>query len=78
MVAEMGKIIREYGLNEQALAGASLARSIGVERIEITGANHRIVNNDTVLETAALPENSVDLIVTSDPFLDAIRIHAEL
>lgn len=67
MVAEMGKIIREYGLNEQALA-ASLARSIGVERIEIAGANHRIVNNDTVLETAALPENSIDLIVTSIPF----------
>ncbi len=67
MVAEMGKIIREYGLNEQALA-ASLARSIGVERIEMRGAHHRIVNNDTVLETAALAENSVGLIVTSIPF----------
>nr|WP_047580546.1 DNA methyltransferase [Methylobacterium sp. ZNC0032] len=67
MVAEMGKIIREYGLNEQALA-ASLSRSIGVERIEMRGANHRIVNNDTVLESAALAENSVGLIVTSIPF----------
>lgn len=67
MVAEMGKIIREYGLNEQALA-ASLSRSIGVERIEMRGANHRIVNNDTVLESAALAENSLGLIVTSIPF----------
>ncbi len=67
MVAEMGKIIREYGLNEHAMAQA-LARSIGVERIEVRGENHRIVNNDTVLETAALAENSIDLIVTSIPF----------
>lgn len=67
MVAQMGQIIREYGLNEQSLA-ASLARSIGVERVEIKGANHRIVNNDTVLETAAMPEGSVGLIVTSIPF----------
>ena len=67
MVDQMSQIIREYGLNEQALA-ASLSRSIGVERIEMRGANHRIVNNDTVLESAALPENSLGLIVTSIPF----------
>ncbi|KFC63996.1 putative DNA methyltransferase [Bosea sp. LC85] len=67
MVDQMSRIIREYGLNEQALA-TSLARSIGVSRVEISGANHRIVNNDTVLECAAMPENSVDLIVTSIPF----------
>lgn len=66
-VDQMSQIIREYGLNEQALA-ASLSRSIGVERVEIRGANHRIVNNDTVLESAALAENSVGLIVTSIPF----------
>lgn len=67
MAEQMGEIIREYGLNEQAMASA-LARSIGVERVEISGSNHRIVNNDTVLETAAMPEGSVDLIVTSIPF----------
>jgi hypothetical protein len=67
MVDQMSRIIREYGLNEQALA-ASLARSIGVERVEIRGANHRIVNNDTVLESATLAENSLGLIVTSIPF----------
>lgn len=67
MVEQMSRIIREYGLNEQALA-ASLSRSIGVERVEIRGANHRIVNNDTVLESAALAENSLGLIVTSIPF----------
>lgn len=67
MVDQMSQIIREYGLNEQSLA-ASLSRSIGVERVEIRGANHRIVNNDTVLETASLAENSVGLIVTSIPF----------
>ncbi|PZR94152.1 MAG: DNA methylase N-4 [Stutzerimonas stutzeri] len=67
MVDQMSQIIREYGLNEQALA-QSLQRSIGVERVEITGPNHRIVNNDTVLESASLPENAVGLIVTSIPF----------
>ncbi|QKV18738.1 DNA methyltransferase [Oricola thermophila] len=64
---KMGEIIRKYRLNEQAMAEA-LERSIGVERIEVKGEKYRIVNNDTVIETSRMAENSVGLIVTSIPF----------
>lgn len=67
MVEKMGEIIREYRLNEVAIAKA-LERSIGVERIEVKGENYTLVNNDTVIETSRMAEASVDLIVTSIPF----------
>lgn len=64
---KMSEIIKTHGLSAQAMAG-KLARGMGMDRVEIQGEHFRIVNNDTVVETAALPENSVDLIVTSIPF----------
>lgn len=64
---KMAAIIRQYGLAEQAIAGA-LKRSLGVERREARGENYLLVNNDTVLETASMEADSVDLIVTSIPF----------
>lgn len=67
LVAKMGEIIRKYRLNEQAMA-AALERSIGVERIEVTGEAFTAVNNDTVIETSRMAEASVGLIVTSIPF----------
>jgi hypothetical protein len=67
LVEKMGEIIREYRLNEQAIAKA-LERSIGVERIEVKGENYTLVNNDTVIETSRMADASVDLIVTSIPF----------
>lgn len=67
MVAKMTEIIREFGL-AHAAAAHSLARSLGVERVEASGANYRVINNDCVIETAAMDEHSVDLIVTSIPF----------
>ncbi len=63
----MTGIIKEYGLSAAAMAD-TLTRSLGVERIEVTGEGYRIVNNDCVLETQGMAENSVDLIVTSIPF----------
>jgi len=63
----MQTIIKEYGMNRAAMAH-QLVRKMGLERREIQGENYRIVNADTVTESAALPENSVDLIVTSIPF----------
>ena len=66
-VEKMSAIIRKYRLNEQAMAKA-LERSIGVERIEVAGERFTAVNNDTVIETARMAENSVGLIVTSIPF----------
>jgi DNA modification methylase len=63
----MARIIREYGLAEAALSTA-LQRSIGVERQEASGERWRAIHNDSVIETQSMPENSVDLIVTSIPF----------
>lgn len=64
---KMSAIIREYGLNHLSMA-EQLTRSIGVERIEVSGEGWQYANNDCVEETEAMEENSVDLIVTSIPF----------
>jgi DNA modification methylase len=63
----MQGIIKQYGLNRSAMA-QHLSRKMGMDRVEITGENFRIVNADTVVESAKLEENSIDLIVTSIPF----------
>lgn len=67
MVARMRTIIKEYGLASEALA-AGMRRSLGVTRREVKGELFNAVLNDTVIETMALPDNSVDEIVTSIPF----------
>jgi len=67
LVAHMGEIIRTYGLSHAAMTQA-LRRSVGVERQEITGEGYQLVQNDAVEETATLPAESVDLIITSIPF----------
>lgn len=63
----MREIVKKYGLGG-VKAAAAMARSIGVERVEVKGQNWTAVNNDCVEETARMEENSVDLIVTSIPF----------
>ncbi|MDN7558818.1 DNA methyltransferase [Burkholderia orbicola] len=67
MVQKMTEIIRKYGLNQLAMQ-ETLARSIGVERIEVVGERFAVANNDCVEEARRLPDNHVDLIVTSIPF----------
>ena len=67
MRARMSEIIKEYGLSEAAMAQV-LQRSIGVERIEASGAGWIVANNDCVAEARTMAENSVDLVVTSIPF----------
>lgn len=67
MVRNMTEIIKKYGLNQLAMQ-ETLARSIGVERIEVQGERFAVANNDCVEEAKLQPENSVDLIVTSIPF----------
>ncbi|MVA55969.1 DNA methyltransferase [Agrobacterium vitis] len=63
----MTDIIKEYGLSSAAMA-ATLQRSLGVDRIEVSGDGYRLINNDCVLETQTMAADSVDLIVTSIPF----------
>lgn len=64
---QMAKIIKEFGLSSAAMA-ETLRRSMGVDRVEASGHGWRAIHNDTVQETANMPENSVDLIITSIPF----------
>lgn len=64
---KMREIMQKYGLSGVPQV-EKMARSIGVERVEITGTNYTVVNNDCVEETAKMADNSVDLIVTSIPF----------
>lgn len=61
----MSELIREFGLAD---AAKFTERSTTVERREVTTEKFRLVNNDTVLETAAMEADSVGLIVTSIPF----------
>lgn len=63
----MGRIVKQYGLLEQRQA-EQMARSIGVNRLEIKGKNFIAVNNDCVEEVRKLPDNSIGLIHTSIPF----------
>ena len=62
----MAGIIREYGLG--TAARESLKRTIGVERVEVTGEHYHAINNDCVEELKTWPDNSVDMILTSIPF----------
>lgn len=67
MVKKMTEIIRKYGLNQLAMQ-ETLARTIGVERIEASGDRFMVANNDCADEARRQPDNNVDLIVTSIPF----------
>lgn len=67
MVEKMTDLIRKYGLSEAAMA-ASLTRSLGVKRVEVSGNGYRLINNDAIEEARSMPADSVDLIVTSIPF----------
>lgn len=67
LAERMEGIIKEYGLSDAKIADA-MKRSIGVDRIEATGNGWKAVNNDCVVETQSMDDDSVDLIVTSIPF----------
>lgn len=63
----MTEIIKKYGLSTTNVA-EKMARSLGIDRTEVKSDFFTAVNNDCVIETAQMLENSVDLIVTSIPF----------
>lgn len=67
MVHNMTEVIKQHGLNSLSMTDV-LARTIGVERIEVAGKDYRVANNDCVLEAMSMETNSVDLIITSIPF----------
>lgn len=67
MVEKMGEVIKMHGLNDLSMTDI-LARTIGVERLQVDGRLFSVANNDCVIEARRQPENNVDLIVTSIPF----------
>ena len=67
MVAKMRQIIKEFGLTNEALT-VGMQRTLGVTRQEVKGTWFTSVNNDCVVETMTMPDNSIDEIVTSIPF----------
>lgn len=70
LIIKMTEIIKKYGLSHSEMA-QTLARKMGVERVEIKTDDYTIVNNDNVPEFADKekhPDNSVGLIITSIPF----------
>lgn len=67
MVARMKEIVKQYGLTNEAL-NAGMQRTLGITRQERHGQLYTAINNDCVIETMAMPDNSVDEIVTSIPF----------
>lgn len=67
MVARMRLIVQEYGLTNEALA-SEMRRTLGVTRQERRGQWYTAINNDCVLETMGMADESVDEIVTSIPF----------
>ncbi len=69
LVANTTAIIRKYGLTVEAMK-TELRRTMDVNRREVAGQFFRAVNNDCVEEIANVPDNSVDLIMTSVPFGD--------
>lgn len=65
--ARMSELIRKFGLNQLAMQD-TLARTIGLDRVEVKGDLFRVANNDAVEEAKLLPDNSLDMVLTSIPF----------
>ncbi len=66
LMATMSELLRKNRLSN--LSAMELTRSLGCTRAEVKSDRFTAINNDTVIETRAMPENSVDLILTSIPF----------
>lgn len=67
LTEKMTAILRKYGMHSRE-AAKRMQRSIGVDRMEVTGTHYRAILNDCIEETAKMASDSVDLIVTSIPF----------
>lgn len=67
LVKQMTEIIQKYGLNSTNIAD-KLARTMGVDRIEVKGRLFTAILNDNVLEIKNVESNSIGLIHTSIPF----------
>ncbi|MDR2584750.1 MAG: DNA methylase N-4 [Prevotellaceae bacterium] len=67
LVEQMTRIIQDNGLSITNVE-QKLMRTLGINRIEEKGKHYHIIQNDCVLETQKMQDDSIDLIVTSIPF----------
>lgn len=67
LTATMTDVIRKHGLSATSVSDA-LKRSMGVARVEASGAGWLLAHNDCVPETESMADNSVGMILTSIPF----------
>lgn len=66
LVEVMSGIIKKHGMSINM--ETAIKRSMGTERTIVKGNNYTAAHNDNVLEMQQMPDNSVDLIITSWPF----------
>ena len=74
---KMSELIRENGLTV-GRQSESMRRSIGITRQEMKAERFTLANNDNVLEMEKFQQNSVDLVVSSWPFFESLRVHSFL
>ena len=67
LTERMSEVIAEHGLSTLGME-AELTRTIGIERHETVSTHYTVANNDTVAECDLIPDNTMDLLVTSIPF----------
>lgn len=65
--AKMREIVLKYGLSQGKFIEEK-KRSFKVDRVLYSGKNYTLINTDCVFETKKMPDNSVDMILTSIPF----------
>lgn len=66
LMEKMIAILKEHKLEN--IESMQLIKSLGCERAELKGELFQAVQNDCIIETAATPDNSIDMILTSIPF----------
>ena len=74
LTATMTDIIRDHGLSTRKHRDRP-ARSIGVDRVEVTGESWRLVNNDCVAEVRRWPPDSGRPDRHVDPVRQPLRVH---
>lgn len=69
MVEKMTTLMKKYGLNHKAQI-EELKRTIAIERKECRSENVLSVKTDAVEEVRKMPDNSIQMVLTSIPFSD--------
>lgn len=69
LIKQMKGLVKKYGLSQKESFDL-MKRKVGVERKEVRGESFRCINSDCVIESDAMLDNSIDMVLTSIPFSD--------